>query len=241
MLKKSLLILGLLSFIVSADTIHFKNGALLEGKVEAQTAQTVTINVDGKSTTYSMHDVNKVDTLKVAPPPPPIAPAPVPASSTKVISSGSILHIITTSEINTKQHSSGHQFSAKLESNLMSNGVVIAPAGATVYGTVLESKQARRLIGKSKLVISMTAISIDGNRVLISTNKLNVMNETGQGRNTAKKVARGAAIGALVDGSSGAGVGAKVGIGAAILTRGEATGIKAGTLLNFTIVTDIKL
>ncbi len=62
---------------------------------------------------------------------------------------------------------------------------------------------------------------------------------TGISEETAKKsagqVARWTAIGGLSDGSSGARTGAKVGLGAAILTGGNQAEIPAGTLLEFTL------
>jgi hypothetical protein len=55
--------------------------------------------------------------------------------------------------------------------------------------------------------------------------------DSGQGKNTAGKVVRGAAIGGLADGKSGAKTGAKIGAGAAVLTRGGRINIPANTLL----------
>ena len=222
-----------------ADTIYFNNGAVVEGVIKEQTKQTVTIEVSGKSTTYAMHDVKNVETLKVSPP--PAAVTSPPPTENKVLKSGSTLQIKTTSSLSSREHSEGHQFSVKLESNMMDHDVVLVPAGTTLYGSVLQSQQAGRLVGNSSLVVSLNAIVIEGKKITVHTNKVNVINKTSQGRNTTKKVARGAIIGGLINGSDGAKDGAKVGAGAAVLTRGEATGIPAGTLLSFTLTSDVKL
>ena len=223
-----------------ADTIYFNNGAVVEGMIKEQTKQTVTIEVSGKPTTYAMRDVKKVETLKVSPPPPATVTAP-PPSQKKLLKSGSSLQIRTTDTLSTRKHSVGHQFSVRLENNMMDHDVVLVPAGTTLYGSVLQSQQAGRLVGNSSLVVSLNAIIVNGKKITIHTNKVNVMNKTSQGRNTTKKVARGAIIGGLINGSDGAKDGAKVGAGAAVLTRGESTGIPAGTLLSFTLTSDVKL
>jgi len=235
---KSLLALVVIASLSFGDTIYFNNGAIVDGKISEENDQTVTINIEGNSVTYSMNDIKKLDRTLVSAPPPPPPASVTPASNTKVISAGTIMHIVTTQTLNTKQHKSGHQFRVNLESDLISNGVTIAKSGSIVYGTVLESKQAGRLVGKSSMIVELNAISIDGKRIAIHTNRLNAMNESSQAKNTAGKLVRGAAIGGLAKGSKGAKNGLKVGAGAAVLTRGQATGIPAGTMFDFTIVSD---
>ena len=63
----------------------------------------------------------------------------------------------------------------------------------------------------------------------------------GEGRNTVGRTARAAAIGGLIDGSDGARTGAKVGLGASILTRGESLQVPAGTLLETQLRTPLDL
>ena len=48
-------------------------------------------------------------------------------------------------------------------------------------------------------------------------------------------------VGALADGSSGARTGAKVGLGAAVLTGGNQAQIPAGTLLEFSLTEAVDL
>ena len=239
--SKHLSTLLLLATCAFADTIYFNNGAVVEGVVKEETTQTVTIEVSGKSTTYAMRDIKKVETLKVSPPPPATVTSSPPPPKEKVLKSGSELQIKTSTSLSTRSHATGHQFSVILANNIMDHNTVIVPAGATLYGTVLQSQQAGRLVGNSVLVVSLNAIVVNGKKVNIHTNKINLMNKTSQGRNTTKKVARGAIIGGLINGSDGAKDGAKVGVGAAVLTRGESTGVPAGTLLSFALTSDVKL
>jgi hypothetical protein len=112
----------------------------------------------------------------------------------------------------------------------------VLPVGSNVYGVVLEAKTARRVTGKSSIKLGVTGIRVDGQVYDVrSTDLTEVSAQTA--RKSAGQVARFAAVGGLIDGSSGARKGAKVGVGAAILTRGNQTEIPAGTLLEF-VLTD---
>ena len=241
-----ILILFLIYSGLYGDTINFKNGAVLDGKIVKEDKSTVTITIEGKQTTYSMSDVKSIKRDKVVSPPPPPPPPPAPiksaSSATREIAAGTTLHVIMTSTLDTRRDSKGHQFKAQLESDLLdSSGEVVARKGSDVYGVVLESKQSGRMVGVSQMLVTFTAISIDGKRVEIKTNTLDVMSKDNQVKDTAKKVARGAIIGAMINGNDGARDGAKVGVGLAMLTRGRGAGLAAGTMFDFTITSAVKL
>jgi hypothetical protein len=190
----------------------------MEHTQEDQNAQTVTIEIDGKNTTYRMSDIKNIEKVAaMAPPPPAPAATSAQSGSASTIPAGTVMHTTMTTELTTKKHKTGHQFKAKLESSLFVNG------------------------GKSSMVIGITAITVNNKRIPIESNKINAVAETGQGANTAKKTAGAAAIGGLVDGSSGAKTGAKVGLGAAILSPGQAIRLAPGTMLDFTIIANVKL
>jgi hypothetical protein len=160
----------------------------------------------------------------------------------KTIKAGTVIHIITTQAINSSTHKTGHKFQMKLESNIVdASGNVLMTKGSNVYAVVVSSEQAGRLVGNSKMIISLTALSLGSTRVAIKTDAINILAPKKQGRDTASKVFRGAAIGALVNGNDGARDGAKVGAGLAILTRGKSTGIPAGTLLDFTLISQVNI
>ena len=233
-MKNILLTLALFAGL-QADTITFSNGAIVKGDVTSKNAQTATIVVNGKTTTYSMGDIKNIQMSATvsAPPPAPTPPKPV-TTGPLTLEAGSTIYAKTTSSIDSRQHKRGHQFTMVLESNLMTkDNRVFAKKGSTLYGTVVDSQQAGRLVGKSAMVITLTAISTNSSRVNIQTQSINLLASKSQGRDTAGKMVRGAAIGGLINGSDGAKDGAKVGAGLAVLTRGKATGVPAGTLINF--------
>jgi len=246
MIKISIFLLAFIG-LTQADTIEFNNGATLTGKVLKQSTTTATIEINTKQTTYAKSDIKHItlDPIVSAPPPPPVvatAPMPNTSKSAKEIQAGTQLHLLTTAPLNSAQHKKGYQFKMQLESDLLTqSGELLAKKGSDVYGIVVESTQAGRLIGKSSMIITLNALVIKDKRVTIKTNSINVLAPKKQGRDTAGKVLRGAAIGALADGHDGARTGAKVGLGLAVLTRGRATGVPAGTLLNFTLIANTKI
>lgn len=236
---RSLLAASLMSSItLFGDTIYFNNGAQLTGIITEQNSITLTINIDGSSTTYGMRDIERIENSNVSAPPPP--PPPV-VQNTDIITVGTVLHVVTTETVSTQSHKNGHQFRMQLESDLHVNDRLVAARGSDVYAKVISSTQAGRLAGKSSLIVTLSALMINGKRTSITSNELNILTQHNQARNTAGLVARGAAVGALANNSKGAKVGARVGAGAAVLTRGQAAGVGSGTLLDFRLTTDVKL
>lgn len=232
-----LITLGGLSLF--ADTIYFNNGAVLKGVITEQNTNTLSINVDGINTTYGMRDIERIENSNVSAPPPP--PPPPAVKNVSAIPSGTVLHLITAEQISTRTHKEGHQFRMALESDLYVGNTLIAKRNSEVYAVVTSSSQAGRLIGQSSLEVTLRALVIKGKRVPIQTQVVNILSQHNQVRNTTGQLARGAAIGGLVNGSKGAKNGAKFGAGAAILTRGQAAGVPAGTLLDFRLTQEISL
>ena len=245
MLTTKSLLLTLLALTLQADSIHFNNGAVVEGTITDKNANTASIDVKGVVTMYSMRDIKNISISRtIAPPPPPpaVSAKPIKSNSPLMLSAGTPLHVKTTSQIDSAHHKRGYQFTLVLESALLAkDGRVIAPQGTTVYGVVVDSKQAGRLVGKSEMIITLTAININNKRVKIRTQNINLLSPKPQAANTIGKVARAAVIGGLIDGNDGARTGAKVGLGVAVLTRGKATGVPASTLIDFTLLSDVHI
>lgn len=151
------------------------------------------------------------------------------------VPAGTSFLVRTTQAMSTSNVSTGHRFTARLEADLVADGVVVASRGSTVYGVVTQAKKSGRLAGKSSLAFTLTDIMINNQMRPVVTSEV-----SGESANTAGKsagtTARGAAIGGLIDGSSGAKTGAKVGLGASLLTRGNSAGVASGTLLDFRLL-----
>jgi hypothetical protein len=140
--------------------------------------------------------------------------------------------------IDTRNNKTGSRFSASLEGKLMAGGQEIVPAGAKVYGQVVTAKRGGIGARPPVLELKLTEISINGELRPIATD---LLSGTGEGGGAGGKVLKGAAIGGLASGSSGAEDGAKIGLGMAILGGGKHAGIKSGTLLEFHLVTPLNL
>jgi hypothetical protein len=151
------------------------------------------------------------------------------------VPAGTSFLVRTTQTMSTDNVSSGHRFTARLEADLVSAGVVVAPRGSTVYGVVTQAKRSGRLAGRASLSFTLTDIMINNQMHPVVTTEV-----AGESANTAGKsagtTARAAAIGGLIDGSSGAKTGAKVGLGASLLTRGNSAGVASGSLLDFRLL-----
>ncbi|WP_300363500.1 hypothetical protein [Hydrogenimonas sp.] len=255
-MKKVYALLLAAGIFCMADTIKFKNGAVVEGKIVDEDAQTITIEAGGAKTTYAKIDIAFIQKggRHISPPPPPPAKAAAPsknlgtpvsrAQTPAILPGGTHVRVETSTVIDSRNSRPGQEFRAFLVGDLKSSdGHVIAASGSQVYLEVVDSEQAGRMIGKSALAVRLSAITADGRRIPVNGSVVVVEAQKSQGRDTARKTLIGAGIGAIAndDHRKGARKGALVGLGVAALTRGEAVAIPAGKVIEFTIRSDVKL
>ena len=149
------------------------------------------------------------------------------------IPAGTRLMVRTTQPLDSRRQGAGHRFNAVLEADLVGpDGAVVAKRGTTVYGQLAQAKQAGRLAGKTEMTIVLTDLLIDNKLTPIRTSAVQAVGE-GAGKGTVGRVGAGAAIGGIANGSKGARRGAAIGLGTAVLTRGNQINIPAGTILDF--------
>jgi hypothetical protein len=217
-----------------ADTLELVNGQTVQGTFVGRADEKIQFEVNGIVTSYHAKDVKNIAFGSGGQPAAaPAAPATKAAaqSGSVTVPAGTIILVRTKDPLDTRRHRAGHKFTAALEADLVVNNTVVTPRGSTLYGELVQAKQARRLAGKSEMTITFTGLMINNQIRPISTGAIKAVAESGSGRDTVGKTARGAAIGALIDGSDGARTGAKVGLGAAILSRGGRINIPPNTLL----------
>jgi hypothetical protein len=159
--------------------------------------------------------------------------------SAATIPAGTTLVVRTIDAISSSDQA-GKRFAGKLDTSLVVNGNVVAPAGSKVYGRVNNSQSAGRAVGQSQLSISLTDISINGKLVRIATSS-SMHSGASSGAKTARGAGAGALIGAAFDGGRGAKRGAAIGAGASLLKPGEAVSVPAGTLLDFQLASPVSL
>jgi hypothetical protein len=132
-----------------------------------------------------------------------------------VVASGTLLVVRLASDLSSETAKAGDRFQGFLDQDLSSDGRLVAPAGAKVYGIVSAADSASKMKGTASLSVTLTDMQVGGQVLSIKTQPLSV--KGGKGTGTKKLVggaAIGAAIGAIAGGGKGAAIGAAVGAGA---------------------------
>src|SRR5262249_26252103 len=174
--------------------------------------------------------------------------APV-ASPPLTMRPGTILAVRLNQPLSSDHNQVGDLFSATLDQPVTVLGIVVAHRGQTVAGHVVETKNAGRIHGVSRLAITLTDLTlVDGQTVAIQSQLLVRKGPTSKGRDAAAIAGTagvGAAIGAAADGGTGAAIGAAAGAAAGtigvLLTRGGPTIIAPETPLTFQVTNPVKI
>jgi len=184
------------------------------------------------------------------PPPPPAVPAqpPAPAFRDVTVPAGTTLPVRITQTLDSATTQEGENFSGTVASDIVVDGVVVIPQGATVSGRVEAVQEAAHFKGNSLLTIGLTRLKNRGETVALSTEPYSVAGK-GRGKNTVEKVGGGAAIGAILGGIFGGGKGAAIGsvaggglgAGAQAVTKGEQVQIPSESLIRFHLTTAVSL
>lgn len=220
-----------------ADEVELKDGNRLTGTYRGGTATTVSFEVYGNVMQLPTTDIVRLTFSASAPSP---APAPAPAAAPQAAASGAVtvpagtlLLVRMVDTVATNKTKTGAKFSTKLEYDLIVDEVVVAKAGTVLYGKVHEATQAKRARGQSTLDLRLVQISTKSGQVAITTSAYQQA-----GANSIRKVAKGAAAGAIVGNNTGSGdqgEGAAIGAGVAALKPGDPIVVPAGTLLEFSL------
>jgi len=187
--------------------------------------------------------------IVVDPPPPAAPPADaVPASGTAQVGrtmsvpAGTALDIRFAAELSSATSTPGQHFTGYLATDVTVGEILAAPRGSKVYGTGVAVEKAGSMSGSAKLTIDVTDVQVSGRVIAVATPPYSVQGRS-EGKDTARKLAGGAgigaAIGAIADGGKGAAIGAAVGAGvgtvASAATEGEQAVIGEGTVIQFTL------
>lgn len=168
------------------------------------------------------------------------APLPTPVARVVTLPAGSTLPVRITQTLDSGSAQTGDSFSGALATDVIEDGMVLIPRGASVNGRVTEVHEAAHFKGSSLLTIELLGVTARGERVSVSTQPYSVEGK-GRGKNTAVKTGVGAAAGAVLGGIFGGGKGAAIGAaagggtGAAIngVTRGDQVQIPSETVVRF--------
>ena len=139
--------------------------------------------------------------------------------------------------VDSSKNPPGSRFTAVLETNLVVNGVVVVPQGNTVYGQLVQAKQAGRATGSSELQLQLTTVVVHGTGYPILTSDYQVKGSS-SGKRSAKRLVGGAGLGAAIGGiagnaGKGAAIGATVGAVGAVAQKGKEVKVPSETLIEF--------
>jgi hypothetical protein len=148
------------------------------------------------------------------------ANAPPPAYGGQVageqvtIPNGAMLRIRINQGLSTKHTAPGSLFDGTVLNDVVADGAVAIPRGASIQGTVVDSKHSGALKGRGELALQLTTLTMGGKTYTLDSD---VWTRTGQDK-TAHTVnsaiglgALGALFGAVAGGGAGAAIGAGVG------------------------------
>jgi len=236
-------ILGLaLAFTAAADTLRLTNGQAIYGQFVTRTPQG--IQFTGPDGITNAYPPDQVASLTFGPVPTP--PRQPPQSAQIVtIPAGTVILVQTTDALDTEYTEAGQVFSATLTTNLAFNGYAVANQGAPVYGQVVLANSAGRATGRSKLILQLTQLVINGNPYPIVTDTFDTEGKSSTHR-SAWRLFGGAGLGAAIGAIAGnAGMGAAIGAVAggigSVVQKGKQIEIPAETQLQFTLQQPITL
>jgi len=234
-----------MSMPLEADVLELKDGSVLDGKYMGGTQSSMRFRVNDEVRVIPIGDILALTVTGSkatgsAPAAESTAPEAVASSPPKTLTvpAGTRLLVKMADSVDTRSNKAGSRFSATLEGKLMVEGQAAIAAGARVYGQVVTAKRGGIGARPPVLELKLTEISINGELRPISTQ---VLSGTGEGGGAGRKILKGAAIGGLANGSSGADDGARLGLGVAILAGGKHAGVKKGSLLEFSLDSPIKI
>lgn len=154
-----------------------------------------------------------IATQKTLPPPPngEVAPAPpAPTYRDVTVPEGKEILVRITETLNSDHTQTGTPFNGVVRRDVISDGMVVLPAGSPVSGRVVDAKDAGHFKGRSLLSIELTAVRRHGTLISIATDPYTIEGHS-RGRSSVEKIGGGAAIGAVLGGIFGGGKGAAIG------------------------------
>ncbi len=112
------------------------------------------------------------------------------------------------------------------------------PEGVTLHGVVTQVKGGGRIAGAPELAFHFTELEVDGKTYQISTDPFEVKG-TSDSRESALEIGGGAVVGGVLRGVKGAIVGAALGTGVAVATKGDQLALAAGQHLRIRLTQSV--
>jgi BON domain len=128
------------------------------------------------------------------------------------IPSGAMVRVRINQTLDSGRTQPGTKFDGVVVNDVVADGAVAIPRGATVHGTVLDAKKSGALTGRGELSLQLTDVALGGRTYPIMSE---VWSQHGGDKTTetVNKTAIGGGIGALFGAAVGGGEGAAIGAG----------------------------
>jgi len=152
------------------------------------------------------------------------------------------MQVRTNEPVSSKQARGGEPIQFTLIQDVVLNGVLAIPRGATVHGVIAEVRHPEKgsLTGSAELALELTSLDLTGRTYSVQSDLFKVKGP-GKGQRSAGSVVGGALLGAIIGGAVGHGPGAAIGAvagggagaAASAATSGPGVWIPAEALVNF--------
>jgi hypothetical protein len=169
-------------------------------------------------------------------------------TETATVPAGTQIQVRLEQGISTERNSSGEEFRASLDKDLMVDGKTVAPAGSEVVGELSSVQEPGRVKGRAKLTMTLRQITIEGEEYDLDVNPLTLVAESTK-KKDAGTIAGGAAVGAVIGAIAGGGKGAAIGAasgggagtGYVLATKGKDLKYGPDTRFAFTLSSSLDL
>jgi hypothetical protein len=156
------------------------------------------------------------------------------------IPEGTLLQLRSNEPVSSKRAKDGTQVDFVVIKDVISDGVLAIPRGATIHGVVTEVKQAGDLKGAPELALTLTSLDLGGQNYPLDSDQFKVKGP-GKGGQTAGNVVGGSMVGAMIGCAVrgpwgcliGAGAGAAAGTAASAGSPGPGIWIPAEARVDF--------
>ena len=255
----------LLTNLVLADSITFRDGHSVNGSFLGGDARSIRVAVGDRVETYPVSDIARISfadpsisanageprvaqpVLREPPPPPrdePRRDEPRRDDSRRdMIPSGTVLTVRMVDSVDSQRDRVGQTFQASLDEPVIDpDGRTMVPRGADVLVKLVDDQQSGKIEGRTILTLDVVSLRINGRDVDIDTSAVTEQSDSRTARSA--KVIGGTAvlgtiIGAIAGGGKGAAIGAASGAGvgtaAQVATKGQRVRIPSETRLTFTL------
>lgn len=230
--------------LVSADTLILKDGQQIRGRFVGRTADGVLFEAGEQVREFKNNNVQSVE-LEPSPSPAgePAGIAPLPAGAQEVIPQttvnreislpvGTRIMVRTDAPVDAGRHRTGHRFTSKLETDLVRQGVVVAPRGSLVYGRLVEAIGSGSPLDGSEMTITFTDILINNQLKPLSAQEIRSVSD-GSARRTTAVTSEDTVVRDGMGRPYGITIPGKAGAALPVPTSGSRINIPAGTLLEF--------